>query len=152
MRAILFASATVASLTGRRSRTPLSQTPAALFQCGARLIIDVAPRTSIVRISRLPALVIRPSRVLPPVEGCRGTRPSPAAPGSLVPCVSDNPGLRCLDAFSQCAAVVEQCPDGLQCSLRERRIGVDELHEFPELANALRNDQPELGRQATHGV
>src|SRR5271168_3507582 len=35
MRAILFAKATVTSLTGRRSRIPLVQTPAALFQCGA---------------------------------------------------------------------------------------------------------------------
>jgi len=32
MRAILFASATVTSLTGRRSRIALVQTPAALFQ------------------------------------------------------------------------------------------------------------------------
>jgi hypothetical protein len=37
---------------------PEDRTPAALFQCAARLIIDVAPRTSIVRSSRLPALVI----------------------------------------------------------------------------------------------
>jgi len=78
MRAILFASATVTSRTGRRCRTPLVQAPAALFHPAARCTIDVAPSTSSLRISRLPALVIRPSRVFLPA-GCRGTRPSQAA-------------------------------------------------------------------------
>src|SRR3954451_1314137 len=79
MRAILFASATVTSRTGRRSNSPRAHAPAAPFHCAARYTIDVAPSTSRVRISRLPALVIRPRRVLPPVERCRGTRPSQAA-------------------------------------------------------------------------
>src|SRR3954453_2825073 len=74
MRAILFPSAPVASRTGRRSSTPRSQAPAVLFHCAARCTIEVAPSTSNLRISLLPALVIRPSRVLPPVECCRGTR------------------------------------------------------------------------------
>src|ERR1700704_1997292 len=67
MRAILFASATVTSLTGRRARIPLVQAPAALFHWGARYTIEVAPRTSNLRICRLPALVIRPRRFFPPV-------------------------------------------------------------------------------------
>src|SRR5260221_11535923 len=79
MRASLLASATVPNRTGRRARIPLVQAPAALFQCGARYTIEVAPRTSDLRISRLPALVIRPRRFFPPVEYCRGTRPSQAA-------------------------------------------------------------------------
>jgi hypothetical protein len=36
MRAILFASATVTSLTGRHSKSHLVQIPGALFHCGAR--------------------------------------------------------------------------------------------------------------------
>ena len=79
MRAILFASATVTSLTGRRSRIFLSQAPTALFHPSARWTIEVAPSTSSLRISRLPVLVIRPRRVFPPVEFCPGTRPSQAA-------------------------------------------------------------------------
>src|SRR3979411_2983718 len=79
MRAILFASATVTSLTGRRARIPLVQAPAALFHWGARYTIEVAPRTSNLRICRLPALVIRPRRFFPPVEYCRGTRAGTAA-------------------------------------------------------------------------
>jgi hypothetical protein len=69
MRAILFASATVTSRTGRHWRTPLVQMPAALFHCGARKTIAVAPNTSSLRISRLPVqsfywnkLYIRPQR------------------------------------------------------------------------------------------
>src|SRR5215207_5688372 len=79
MRAISFASATVASRTGRRSRSPRVHAPAALFHRAARYTIDVAPSTSSLLISRLPALVIRPRRVLPPVECCLGTSPSQAA-------------------------------------------------------------------------
>ena len=79
MRAILFASATVTSLTGRRSSADLVHAPSEVFHLSARKTIDVAPRTSILRISELPALVIRPSRFFPPVEFCRGTKPSQAA-------------------------------------------------------------------------
>src|SRR3712207_9186980 len=78
MRAILFASATVTSRTGRRSSSSRTHAPAALFHCAARCTIEVAPSTSRVRISRLPALVIRPRRVLPPGEGWRGTSPGQA--------------------------------------------------------------------------
>src|ERR1035437_9489740 len=79
MRAILFARATVTSLKGRRPCIALVQAPTALFHCEAREVIEVAPSTSNRRISRLPDLVIRPRRVFPPVEYCRGTRPSHAA-------------------------------------------------------------------------
>jgi hypothetical protein len=79
MRAILFASATVTSLTGRRPRIFLSQVPTVLFHPSARWTIDVAPSTGSLRISRLPVLVIRPRRVFPPVEFYPGTRPSQAA-------------------------------------------------------------------------
>ena len=59
-RAILFASATVTSLVGRRCKTPWSKPPAALFHCGARPTIDVAPRTSSLRIPRsVPFLSVR---------------------------------------------------------------------------------------------
>src|SRR3712207_5257639 len=79
MRAILFARATVTDRAGRRSSSPRTHAPAALFQAPARYAIEVAPSTSNLRISRLPALVIRPRRVLPPVECWRGTNPSQAA-------------------------------------------------------------------------
>ena len=39
----------------------------------------MAPTTSDLRISELPVLVILPGRVFPPVEYCRGTKPSHAA-------------------------------------------------------------------------
>ena len=74
MRALLLASATVASRAGRRPSTP-----AALSHCPARKAIDVAPRTSEVRTVLLPALVMRPNHALPPVECWRGTKPSQAA-------------------------------------------------------------------------
>ncbi len=79
MRASLFASATVTSRTGRRASTPRTHRPALLSQRVARQTIEVAPSTSSLRISALPAFVIPPRRVLPPVECCRGTRPSQAA-------------------------------------------------------------------------
>src|SRR6185312_6702486 len=79
MRAILFASATVTSLTGRRSSADLVHAPSELFQLTARKTIEVAPKTSILRISELPTLVIRPRRFFPPVECYRGTKPSQAA-------------------------------------------------------------------------
>ena len=41
--------------------------------------MDVAPRVSNLRISRLPVLVIRPRRVVPPIESCRGINSSQAA-------------------------------------------------------------------------
>ena len=61
MRAILLASATVTSLTGRRCRISLSQAPSALCQPSARPTIDVASSTSSLRMS-----------------GSRGTLPSPS--------------------------------------------------------------------------
>src|SRR4051794_23949243 len=79
MRASLFASATVTSRTGRRASTPRTHRPALLSQRVARQTMEVAPSTSSLRISALPAFVIPPKRVLPPVECCRGTRPSQAA-------------------------------------------------------------------------
>src|SRR3954451_13565377 len=79
MRASLFASATVTSRTGRRASTPRTHRPALLSQHVARQTMEVAPSTSSLRISALPAFVIPPKRVLPPVECCRGTRPSQAA-------------------------------------------------------------------------
>src|SRR3954453_5333686 len=70
MRAILLANATVTSLTGRRCRISLSQGPSALCQPSARPSIDVAPSTSSLRISLLPAFDppqagLAPGRVLP---------------------------------------------------------------------------------------
>src|SRR3954464_6047182 len=79
MRAILLARATVTCRTGRRSSSPRTHAPAALFHCSARYTIEVAPSTSKVRICRLPVLVILPRRVLPPLECWRGTNPSQAA-------------------------------------------------------------------------
>ena len=79
MRAILLARATVAGRAGRRSSSPRSHAPTALSHCPARFTIEVAPSTSMVRICVLPALVILPSLVLPPVECWRGTKPSQAA-------------------------------------------------------------------------
>src|SRR5947208_13729483 len=81
MRASLFASATVTSSTGRRASTPRTHRPALLSQHVARQTMEVAPSTSSLRISALPALVIPPKRVLPPVECCRSTRPRQTAEG-----------------------------------------------------------------------
>src|SRR3712207_9563167 len=91
MRDILFASATVASRTGRRSRSPLAHAPAALFHCAARYTIEVAPSTSDFRISRSPALVIRPRRVLPPLARLRGHSPSLAAKCPALPQAPESP-------------------------------------------------------------
>src|SRR5215213_1966598 len=161
MRAILFASATVASRTGRRSRSPRVHAPAALFHRAARYTIDVAPSTSNRRISRLPALVIRPRRVLPPVECCLGTSPSQAAkcrallkatmPSPTVAATGDAvigpmPGIvarrRAVSSCRACATI----PASRVATLSAER------RQVLELVHALRCGQAELGRQAAQGV
>ena len=79
MRAILLASATAASLRGLRASKASSQGEASLAPGRTWRITALAPTTSRVRSRRLPARLMRPSRVLPPVECCRGVRPRKAA-------------------------------------------------------------------------
>jgi hypothetical protein len=78
IRAILLASATAATLTGRVAIRRASHgrfVPC----CRAYRITAIAPATSSHRRYRLPCFEIPPSRSLPPVECCLGTRPIQAA-------------------------------------------------------------------------
>src|SRR6266540_3422074 len=78
MRAILFASATAATLIGRRSIRRASQSR--FVPCWhAYPMTAMAPATSSQRKCRLPCFEILPSRSLPPVECCLGTKPIHAA-------------------------------------------------------------------------
>ena len=79
IRAILFASATAATMRGLRPTSLPSQlsgmTPLRMIQ----RILLMAPTISSLRMSVCPILLTPPSRVLPPVDLCLGTRPSQAA-------------------------------------------------------------------------
>jgi len=78
IRAILFASATAATLIGRRSMMRTSQSRFVPC-CRAYRITAIAPATSSHRKYRLPCFEIPPRRSLPPVECCLGTSPIQAA-------------------------------------------------------------------------
>src|SRR3954471_5145869 len=77
MRAVLFANATATTKLGRRRRNPITHGSALVAFERSRLAL--APLISSRRKYWLPRLDMPPSRVLPPVEFCRGTRPSHAA-------------------------------------------------------------------------
>ena len=76
IRAILLASATAATLIGRRSMMRASQSRFVPC-CRAYRMTAIAPVTSSHRKYRLPCFEIPPSRSLPPVECCLGTKPDP---------------------------------------------------------------------------
>ena len=78
MRAILFASAMAASILGLRARMRPSQEVSAGGRTLAPEITSIAPMISKRRMSRCPDLLVCPSRGLPPLECCRGTRPRDA--------------------------------------------------------------------------
>ena len=78
MRAILFARAIAASILGLRARMRPSQEVSAGGRTLAPEITAIAPMIIKRRISRCPDLLVRPSLGLPPLECCRGTRPSQA--------------------------------------------------------------------------
>jgi hypothetical protein len=78
MRAILLASATAATLIGRRSIICASQSRRVPC-CRACRITAMAPVTSSHRKYRFPCFEILPRRSLPPVECCLGTSPIQAA-------------------------------------------------------------------------
>src|SRR6476659_7211134 len=160
----------------------VSSAAAIQLSLNASPAVDVAPRTSNLRISRLPVLVIRPRRFLPPVEYCRGTRPSQAAKcrallnmpisptvaaisdalmgpipgivarGFILPRLNDDLRFDCLDACSSRTAVVEQSCEHMPRCLGECLIRVHKCCQFLQLADALWNSQAKLGRQATQGV
>src|SRR5262249_23559906 len=77
MRAVLLASATATTKLGRRRRKPITQGSALVAFERSKLAL--APLIISRRKYWLPRLEILPRRVLPPVEFCRGTRPSHAA-------------------------------------------------------------------------
>src|SRR5437764_6145494 len=77
MRAVLFARATATTRLGRRRRSPITQGSALVAFERSRLAL--APLISRRRKYRLPRFEMPPRRALPPVECCRGTRPSHAA-------------------------------------------------------------------------
>src|SRR5262249_42559401 len=77
IRAVLFASATATTSGGRRRRSPITHGSALVAFDRSRLAL--APLISSRRRYGLPRLVMPPRRCLPPVEFCRGTRPSQAA-------------------------------------------------------------------------
>ena len=78
MRAILLASATAATLIGRRSMICASQSRRVPC-CRAYRITAMAPVMSSHRKYRFPCFEILPRRSLPPVECCLGTSPIQAA-------------------------------------------------------------------------
>src|SRR5215831_1752941 len=77
MRAVLLASATATTSGGRRRRSPITHGSALVAFERSKLAL--APLIRSRRKYGLPRLDIPPRRCLPPVEFCRGTRPSPAA-------------------------------------------------------------------------
>ena len=76
IRAILFANAMAASILGLRARMRASHEFAAGGRTLSPEITAIAPMISKRRISRCPDLLVRASLGLPPLECCRGTRPS----------------------------------------------------------------------------
>lgn len=74
MRAILFASATAATILGLRASSRPSQLSGNTPLRTIHRILLMAPTMRSLRISLCPILLIPPSRALPPVERCRGTR------------------------------------------------------------------------------
>ena len=80
MRAILLANATLTSIAGLRPTMSLSHVPCLAPACTFLLMITLlAPMISKRRSDLSPIFVVAPSRCLPPVECCRGTRPNHAA-------------------------------------------------------------------------
>ena len=79
VRAGLLAMATVTSRVGLRPMSDLTQAPVRVSVVSARLVTEVAPKTSKRRKYPLPIFEIRPMRSLPPDEFLRGTRPRKAA-------------------------------------------------------------------------
>src|SRR6185312_1839234 len=77
MRAVLFANATATTRLGRRLRSPITHGSALVAFERSRLAL--APLIRSRRKYWLPRLDMPPNRFLPPVEFCRGTRPSHAA-------------------------------------------------------------------------
>src|SRR5215472_7211310 len=77
MRAVLLASATATTRLGRRWRSPITHGSALVAFERSKLAL--APLIRSRRKYWLPRLDIPPRRCLPPVEFCRGTRPSQAA-------------------------------------------------------------------------
>src|SRR5712675_2285845 len=77
MRAVLFANATATTRLGRRRRSPITHGSALVAFERSRLAL--APLIRSRRKYWLPRLDMPPRRFLPPVEFCRGTRPSHAA-------------------------------------------------------------------------
>src|SRR6201996_8951415 len=153
MRAILLASATVTSRAGRRCRMSLSQAPAALCQPSACPSIAVAPNTSSLRISLLPALVIRPRWVWPAVEFCRGTRPSQAAN-----CRAVLNRLMSTTVAAISEAVIGPIPGDRRQTARRRvgarvldDLGFARLDAFGHLAKALVEFGNRLTRLRRHG-
>src|SRR6516165_12740498 len=74
MRAVLLASATATTKLGRRWRSPITHGSALVAFERSKLAL--APLIRSRRKYGLPRLDIPPRRCLPPVEFCRGTRPS----------------------------------------------------------------------------
>jgi hypothetical protein len=79
MRAVLLASATATTSGGRRRRSPITHGSALVAFERSKLAL--APLIRSRRKYWLPRLDIPPRRCLPPVEFCRGTRPSRALLG-----------------------------------------------------------------------
>ena len=78
MRAIRFASATATSIRGLRASIRASHEPAGAPRRTALRTTAMAPMINSRLMSRCPIFDTLPSRDLPPVECCLGTRPSQA--------------------------------------------------------------------------
>ena len=78
-RAILFAKAIATSIRGFLSNIRASHEPGWIDFRPSQLSRVIAPMIKSRRMSACPAFETRPSRIFPPDECCRGTRPSQAA-------------------------------------------------------------------------
>ena len=79
VRAMRLASATTTSIFGLRASIRESHEPSGAPLCAAHRTTATAPTISGRRKSRWPNFEVRPSRSLPPLECCRGVRPTQAA-------------------------------------------------------------------------
>src|SRR5215831_5401620 len=122
MRAVLFASATATTSGGRRLRMPI--THGSVLVAFERSKLALAPLIRSRRKYWLPRLDIPPRRGLPPVEFCRGTRPSQAANSRPL-----------------------QKP-------RQPRVALiaDNGDQLADIAQALRRDHAELGQMPAQSV
>lgn len=120
----LFANAIATSIRGFLSSIRASQEPGRIVLRPSQFNRVIAPMIKRRRMSACPAFEIRPSRVLPPDECCRGTRPSQAE--------KSRPRLKqSMDgAKASIASAVNGPTPGIVCSRRVKSASFDRILAF----------------------